>query len=99
MVISTIRDEDDDRLLISEAKKLDKNIAMIVVSNHIDEALELYDHGADYVIMPDYISAHHTGLMLEEIGIDIEKILHKRNDHILTIMKKREMGLRSLVKN
>jgi hypothetical protein len=60
MVISTIRDIDDDRLLIKTTKSVDKGIITMVVSNHMDEALELYNHGADYVIMPDYISAHHA---------------------------------------
>ena len=99
MVISTIRDIDDDWLIISDAKKFDPNTVVIVVSNHIDEALELYNHGADYVVMPDHISAHHTGLMLEEIGFDIDKIIDKKQDHILEIMRKRELGLGSLVKN
>lgn len=60
MVISTIRDVDDDWLLIKTTKLVNEEIITLVVSNHADEALELYDAGADYVIMPDHISAHHA---------------------------------------
>lgn len=98
MVISTVRDEDDDWLIISQTKQVNDKTIVIVVSNHIDEALELYDHGADYVVMPDYISAHHTWLMLEEIGFDIDQIINKKTDHILMMMRKRQMGLKSLDK-
>lgn len=96
MVISTIRDTDDDRLIIKDTKTYDDDIVVMVVSNHVDEALELYDSGADYVIMPDYISAHHTGLILEEVGLDLEKILNKKAEHIDLIEEKVQLGLMSL---
>jgi len=98
MVISTIRDVDDDRLLIKTTKSIDEEIITLVVSNHVDEALELYDHGADYVIMPDYISAHHAWLMLEEVWMNLQKIVWKKQEHIENIESKAKMWLVSMVK-
>lgn len=88
MVISTIRDHDDDWLLITSTKTYSPDIIMLVVSNHVDEALTLYDVGADYVIMPDHISAHHAGVMLEEVGMSMEKLLSKKEEHIHDIQYK-----------
>jgi len=82
IVISTIRDFDDDREVISTAKKYNPDVMVIVTTNHLKEALEFYEHGADYVIMPDYLSADHTGLMLEEIGFNIDKLLEKKTSHL-----------------
>ena len=56
LVISTIRDFDDDWEVISTAKKYNPDVMAIVTTNHIKEAIQFYDHGADYVIMPDYLS-------------------------------------------
>jgi voltage-gated potassium channel Kch len=98
MVISTIRDNDDDWLLIKATKNIDPQIITMVVSNHVDEALELYDAGADYVIMPDHISAHHAGLMLEEVGLNITKMMNKKQEHIHLIKQKVQLGLVSLFK-
>lgn len=67
MVISTVNDYDDDREVIKVAKATDPEISVLVTSNKIEEALDLYDRGADYVIMPEHISAYHTGLLIEEI--------------------------------
>ena len=98
MVISTIRDVDDDRLLIKTTKQVNPEIITLVVSNHVDEAIELYDHGADYVIMPDHISAHHAGMMLEEVGMDLTKIMSKKQAHRELIEQKAQLGLVSLLR-
>lgn len=98
MVISTIKDVDDDWLIIKDAKYVDKDVIVMVVSNHVDEALELYEGGADYVIMPDHISAYHAGLMLEEVGLNIERIMTKKKEHLHIIRQKVQLGLVSLFK-
>ena|GEM_PF-1791205 len=53
MVISTIRDLEDDLLIIQEILAYDPDIIIVMVSNYSDQAMALYEAGADYVIMPD----------------------------------------------
>ncbi|USN55384.1 MAG: NAD-binding protein [Candidatus Peribacteria bacterium] len=67
LVVSTIKDYDDDREIIKTTKKANKKTSVMVVASDIAEALTLYDRGADYVIMPEHISANHAGLLLEEV--------------------------------
>ncbi len=93
LVLSTIRDFDDDREVISTAKKYNPDVMTIVTTNHIKEAIEFYEHGADYVIMPDYLSADHTGIMLEEIGFSLDKLLEKKMTHLEVIKLKLQDGL------
>ena len=39
-------------MLIKKVKRANSETPVFVTSMQVDEALELYDHGADYVILP-----------------------------------------------
>ncbi len=57
MVISTIPSLEDQKNLISHLKKLNKNIIVIVSAYYLFEREDLYNIGADYVMLPHYIGA------------------------------------------
>ena len=98
MVISTIKDFDDDREIVTMSKALNTDINVFVVSNDIDDAVKLYDAGADYVIMPNHISAHHTGMLIEEIGFDLDKLVMKKTEHLEYIKLQIKSGMRQILK-
>ncbi len=98
MVISTIKDFDDDREIVNMSKSINADINVFVVSNDIDDAVKLYDAGADYVIMPNHISAHHTGMLIEEIGFDIDKLVMKKTEHLEYIKLQIKSGMRQILK-
>jgi len=78
MSISTIKNADDNMLLLKTLKKNIPNMIVIIVANHIHEAIKLYQQGADYVILPHYIGVEHTSLMLEEYGFDIQRFMENK---------------------
>ena len=78
MIISTVKKFDENMVLLKTLKKQNPNLIIILVSNHIHEALKLYEQGADYVILPHYIGVDHTSLMLEEYGFDIQKFMENK---------------------
>ncbi len=82
MVVSTIRDLEDDLLVIQEVQGYNSDIIIVVVSNHKEHALQLYAAGADYVIMPDALWAKHTTNLIDEVGFDIEKFLKEKLSHL-----------------
>jgi Kef-type K+ transport system membrane component KefB len=55
MIISTIADVDDNKLLIKKTKEINPNALVFVVAGRISEAMLLYKAGADYVILPQVI--------------------------------------------
>jgi Kef-type K+ transport system membrane component KefB len=65
VVISTIPTKGDNLLIIRYFKKLSPKIFVAVTAQRIDDALEMYKQGADYVISPLIVSA----------GYAIEKII------------------------
>ncbi len=82
MLISTVKGFDENMILLKTMKKINPTVIIILVSNHIHEALKLYEQGADYVILPHYIGIDHTSLMLEEYGFDIDKFMQNKKSQI-----------------
>ncbi|MCX6823311.1 MAG: cation:proton antiporter [candidate division SR1 bacterium] len=73
MIISTIKKFEDNMVIVKTIKAKFPHIIVILISNHVQESIKLYEEGADDVIMPHYIGAYHTSLMLEEYGFDLQK--------------------------
>lgn len=92
MIISTIPDIETNLLLISRANQSNGMIITIVVSHQIDEATELYQAGATYVVMPHFLGGKHTSMMLKDFGLDIDKFLKERLFHIENLKSKKQMG-------
>ena len=67
-----------ERLLLKTIKQKNPDLIIVLICNHIHEAIKLYEQGADYVILPHYIGIDHTSLMLEEYGFDIQKFMENK---------------------
>lgn len=91
-MISTVKNYDDNIVLLKTIKHKFPKLIVILVSNHIHEAIRLYEQGADYVILPHYIGVDHTSLMLEEYGFDIQKFMAKKKT-LITGLKNRHQDL------
>ncbi len=91
MIISTIHDLDTNLILIDEIKKHNKNCIIIVTSYNVEDAIKLYEEGANYVIIPHFLGGHKTATMLEDYGFDIEKFLKYKVEHV-EYLKKRGRG-------
>jgi len=55
-IISTIRNMEGNLLLIKRARSINKNILILAVANSNEEAIRLYENGADYVVTPFSVS-------------------------------------------
>lgn len=82
IIISTIHGHTDNLLLLKRLKKEHSHARVIVTSFEPEDALELYDAGADYVIIPHYLGGEHVSFMLEEFTTDIDKLIMRKLDHI-----------------
>ena len=92
MVISTIPEEQDNLLLIKKTKDVNKKALIFVTANQVEEALILYDAGADYVILPHLLGGDHVSILLEDFTGDINKILETKLKHINELHKRRKLG-------
>ncbi len=82
MFISTIPNHGENLYMIGELKKHNKNATIIVTSYQVEEALSLYEAGADYVIIPHYLGGEHVSVLLEDISTDLDKLITTKLEHI-----------------
>ncbi len=95
MIISTVKDYEDNLTLIENIKWWEwhkHNIILILMSHQAEEAIDLYDKWADHVILPHYIWANHTSLLLEDYGLNVQKFTENKKTQV-TELKNRHKDL------
>lgn len=93
MIISTIPDDEDSMLLIEETKKVNPRAVVFVTANTLDEALNLYDLGADYVILPRMLSGRKVSELIHGHARRKRAVEHLKREHIheLEFIKEEEL--------
>lgn len=92
LLISTIPDKKDNELLIKIIRKANKKAAIFVTANRVEDALELYNMGADYVVLPHFLGGDHVSLMLDNFSVDIGKIVKNKFAHIEELKMRLDLG-------
>lgn len=85
-VVSTIRVVEDNLFMINYLKENDYKAKIIVVAEHVHQALDLYDAGADYVIIPHIVSGEKASTMISGLlrgKRSLERIKNESIEHIL----------------
>ncbi|MBI4439565.1 cation:proton antiporter [Candidatus Woesearchaeota archaeon] len=92
IVISTVPTLNDNEMIIEKAKKENPKISIILTANQIDEALTLYEKGADYVILPHFLGGKHISMMIEDYHRDLKSILKLKVAHIDELKERKRLG-------
>jgi len=92
IVVSTIPHFKDNMMLIQKVKRKNDKAQIFVTSDSVHHALKLYDEGADYVILPHFLGGDHVSLMLEEVTLDINKLITNKLKHIEELHKRKHLG-------
>ncbi len=92
ILISTIPTKMDNLLLIKSAKAKHKNLTIIVNAMQVHDAFDLYDAGADYVVVPHLLGGKHVSLLIEDFSTNIHKILEHKNKHLHELKEHRHLS-------
>lgn len=92
MVISTVPTVRDNLLLIQKTRENNKKAVIFVTANQIDEAMQLYDNGADYVILPHFLGGERVALLLEEFKGNVKKLMETKLRHIEELKRRHALG-------
>jgi FlaA1/EpsC-like NDP-sugar epimerase len=98
IVISTIPDPENTEYLILQTRKVNTNCTLIVTAYNVDEALEFYEKGADYVVLPHLLGGDHASLILEQFNDDFNSIIKAKHAHINELNKRIKLGHHSSIK-
>jgi voltage-gated potassium channel Kch len=88
LIVSSIKNSDVNLPLIKQIRSFNKKVIIIVVSEKFDEAIECYEAGANYVIVPNELGGHHITTLIEQYGLDIEKFIPIQIKHLEHISQK-----------
>ncbi|MFH1978738.1 MAG: cation:proton antiporter [Candidatus Aenigmatarchaeota archaeon] len=93
LVVSTIPDYDDNIFIIRKFKENNKNTMIFVTTNSVNHALEMYEKGADYVIVPHILGGEKAHSLLEEfIKKDISDLHKERSLHLKHLQEYTKLG-------
>lgn len=92
LIVSTVPDVTINGGIITTVRQLSQKIIIVVLSHQIDEALELYELGATYVIMPHFLGGDSTSVMVERNNLDVDRFLAQRVKHIEQLKQRKRQG-------
>lgn len=87
IVVSTIPDTKQNLAMISIIRQKNPKAVVYVTAKEIEEALELYEAGANYVILPHFIGGEHTSLLIERFSGDEEELVRIKEAHLNELRK------------
>jgi Kef-type K+ transport system membrane component KefB/Trk K+ transport system NAD-binding subunit len=86
MIISSIKDAETNHLLINTIRQKNLTAIIIVLAHESEEALQLYEQGADHVIMPFHIGGEHTSEIISKYGFNTNKFHLEKKRHISKLL-------------
>jgi len=74
------------------ARKKNPELIILAIAPSIEEALKLYEEGANYVILPHFIGGHYASEIAKHHGFDKRKFNAERDKHIKYLSQRKELG-------
>ncbi len=79
LIVSTIPNQEINALIAEKIRETNKKATIICIAHKISDAFELYEKGADYILMPHFLGASYASSLIEKhklnkAGYDKEKI-------------------------
>jgi len=91
MVISTIPDFETDTLLVESVREVNPNTLIITRANHIDQALVLYEKGADYVLIPYSLGGDYLANMIDIFKNDQDAYKEEKQRQIKLLEERKKI--------
>lgn len=82
LVVSTIPEKETNQLILDILKRNKAKTTALLTARQIDDALDLYKQGADYVILPHFLGGEYTSKLIEK---------NKENKDKYKLEKKKEL--------
>lgn len=82
IAISTIPDVNTNRMLIKYLRTLVPRSVVVSLAHTVEDAKELYEAGASYVIMPHHLGAQHASKLINKLGIDTASFKEEKVKHL-----------------
>lgn len=91
LVVSTVPDVKDNIFLLKKVKGGNPHTVVYSTASTIEDALQLYKEGADYVILPHFLGGERVSTMIEETHGDYRKVNLVKLEQIHELKKRIEL--------
>jgi Kef-type K+ transport system membrane component KefB/Trk K+ transport system NAD-binding subunit len=92
IIVSTIPEFETNQVLLNEARRVNKKGVIMLVAYKIEDALQFYDMGASYVIMPHFLGGQYACKMAEACGFDKNELEKEKKEHVKYIKGRQNAG-------
>jgi len=92
LVVSTIPDYKINSRLVTNIKEASKDIIVVVVAYQISEARELYQKGADYVLMPHFLGGEYGSRLIRLFGFQPRLYHEEKEKHFIELERRQREG-------
>ncbi len=82
LIVSTLPVNEDNALLIKQAKISNSEVVILVYAHTKKDALAYYELGADYVILPHHIGVKHASMLIKKTGISTNSFKRRKTLHL-----------------
>ncbi len=87
LAASTIPDLETNKLLIETIREVNKDCVIILRAHTIEDALELYNAGANYVLTPHFLGGEHIAKMIKHASTRDDDYSKEKEKHIKMLKK------------
>ncbi|MGB9748891.1 MAG: cation:proton antiporter [Candidatus Woesearchaeota archaeon] len=88
--VSTIPDYEANITILKEVKKTNPRAIIILTARQIKEALNLYNEGADFVILPHFLGGEFTSRLIEKARTSIKQYKAEKEKQLKELNKRIE---------
>lgn len=93
LVVSTIPDLVTNKLIIRTMLTKNPHVLVIPIAHTVQEAKELYDLGAAFVVIPHHLGAEFAARMIKKLGTDKAAYAEEKHKHLTKLDKKYQHAL------
>ncbi len=91
LIVSTITDLPTNLLIAKWLEKNNPHAVYIATADAAEEAAELYEEGASYVVLPHYIGSEKISSFLKKNGLNKTEFRHYREKHLAYLQSHHEL--------
>ncbi|MFT4312600.1 MAG: cation:proton antiporter [Candidatus Woesearchaeota archaeon] len=92
ILISTIPEFEINAMLLHHLRSHNSQATVILTATQVEDALDLYKSGADYVILPHFIGGHYVSTLVEEMDQNPDRFIQERIKHIRELHSRKSFG-------
>jgi Kef-type K+ transport system membrane component KefB len=92
LIVSTVPEFETNALLVDTLRQKNKEAISMVINHKISETLELYKHGASYVILPHFLGGQLAADMVEKFKFQAGRFARARSQHVTDLKTRLLLG-------